>query len=150
MKEKPRLFLDACVLVTAANSPTGGSARLLAVAAQRRVLLFATATILKEAQKNIVDLLGHALWQWFFKSLEPLPLHLVDCPSSKEQEAWQKVTHGKDTHVLAGAIKGSADILISLDRKHILNPEVQKNFTIPIMTPGEFLQKYKLISPGTE
>ncbi len=147
MKERPRLFLDACILVTAANSPAGGSARLLALAAEKRILLLATATILNEAQSNIIDLLGHALWQWFFKTLEPLPLLLVDSPNSQENETWQKFTHAKDTHVLAGAIKGKADILISLDRKHILNPEVQKNFPIPIMTPGEFLQKYKLISP---
>lgn len=143
----PRLFLDACVLVTAANSPEGGSARLLNIAAEGKVRLSATRLVMHEAKVNINDLLGRPLWVWFCRIIGPLRLSLCDSPTAAEKARWAKVTSPKDTHVLAGAIKAKADILISLDRRHILNQSVQETFPIPIMSPGEFLQKYGFVEP---
>ena len=147
MSTPPRLFLDACVLVTAANSPEGGSARILGVAAEGKVKLLATRLVMHEAKSNIINLLGPALWVWFCRIIGPLHISLSDPPTAREKAEWTKVTAPKDTHVLAGAIKGKADILISLDRGHILNETVQKAFPLPIMSPGDFLLQYGLIEP---
>ena len=147
MPTPPRLFLDACILVTAANSPDGGSARLLNIATEGKVKLLATRLVMHEAKNNIIDLLGRPLWVWFCRIIGPLHLSLSDPATSKEKAEWLKVTAPKDTHVLAGAIKGKADILISLDRRHILNSTVQKAFPLPIMSPGDFLQKYGFVEP---
>lgn len=147
MGTPPRLFLDACILVTAANSPEGGSARILNIAAEGKVKLLATRLVMHEAKSNIIALLGRPLWVWFCRIIGPLHISLSDPPTAKEKSEWAKITAQKDTHVLAGAIKGKADILISLDRGHILNQTVQKAFPLPIMSPGDFLQKYGLIEP---
>lgn len=150
MSIPPRLFLDACILVTAANSPEGGSARLLSIAAEGKVKLLATRLVMHEAKSNIISLLGHALWVWFCRIISPLHISLSDPSTAKEKAAWAKITAPKDTHVLAGAIKGKADILISLDRGHILNKTVQEAFPLPIMSPGDFLKQYGLTEPKPE
>lgn len=142
-----RLFLDTCVLVTAANSPNGGGARLLQIAGEGQIRLVSTRLVLHEAKTNIMDLLGRPLWPWFCRILDPLHLSLVDSPTAKEKADWASITAPKDTHILAGAIKGKVDILVSLDKRHILNPTVQKAFPIPIMSPGDFLQKYGFSEP---
>ena len=147
MPTPPRLFLDACILVTAANSPDGGSARLLNIAAEGKVKLLSTRLVMHEAKVNIIALLGRPLWVWFCRIIGPLRLSLSDSPTGKKKAEWAKITSPKDTHVLAGAIKGKADILISLDRRHILNPSVQEAFPLPIMSPGDFLQKYGFVEP---
>jgi len=142
-----RIFLDACVLVSAANSPEGGSARILQIAAEGKVKLLATRRVMHESKDNIIDLLGRPLWSRFVRTIGPLRLSLADSPTKAEKAEWSKVTHEKDAHVLAGAIKAKADILISLDRRHILKPSVQEAFPIPIMSPGDFLQKFGLVEP---
>jgi predicted nucleic acid-binding protein len=147
MSAPKRLFLDACILVTAANSPEGGSARLLQLAAEGKVRLIATRRVLHEAKGNIITLLGRPLWAWFVRTIGPLRLSLADSPTRTEKSEWSKVTHEKDAHILAGAIKAKADILISLDRRHVLKPSVQEAFPIPIMSPGDFLQKFGLVEP---
>lgn len=147
MSISPRLFLDACVLVTAANSPEGGSAHLLNIAAEGKIRLLATRLVMHEAKNNIIELLGRPLWVWFCRIIGPLHLSLADPPTAKEKAEWSKITAPKDTHVLAGAIKGKAAILISLDRRHILKQSVQEVFPIPIMSPGDFLQQYGFSRP---
>lgn len=143
----PRLFIDACVLVAAANSPTGGSARLLQIAGEGKIRLLATRLVMHEAKTNIMDLLGRPLWPWFCQVIGPLRLSLADPSTTKEKAEWSKVTSPKDTHVLAGAIKGKAHFLITLDRRHILKPSVQEVFPIPILSPGDFLQQHGFSEP---
>jgi len=150
MDNPKTLFLDACILVTAANSPEGGSARIIQLAADKKVRLVATKQVLQEARKNIIDLLGKPLWIWFLRTIGSIVLLVVDEPTSKEESAWHKVTHEKDAHVLAGAIKAKADVLISLDRRHILKPSVQKVFPTPILSPGDFLQQHGFVQPRTQ
>ena len=145
MSVSKRLFLDACILVSAANFPEGGNARLLQLAAEGKVRLVGTRRILHEAKNNIIDLLGRPLWAWFVRTVGTLRISLADSPTKAEKAEWSKITHEKDAHVLAGAIKGKADILISLDRRHVLKPSVQEVFPIPIMSPGDFLQKFGLV-----
>jgi len=142
-----RIFLDACVLVTAANSPEGGSARLLQLAAEKKVKLITTRRVLQEAKANIIDLLGRPLWAWFIRTIGNFSISIADSPTKAEKASWMKITHEKGTHVLAGAIKGKAEILISLDRRHVLKPSVQEAFPIPFMSPGAFLQKHGLVAP---
>lgn len=137
----PRLFIDACVLVAAANSPSGGSARLLQIAGEGKIRLAATRLVMHEAKINIIDILGRPVWPWFCRIIGPLRLSLADSPTAKEKKAWAKITSPKDVHVLAGAIKSKADFLITLDRRHILKPSIQEVFPISILAPGDFLQQ---------
>jgi predicted nucleic acid-binding protein len=46
----------------------------------------------------------------------------------------------KDCHVLAGAYKAQADVLVSLDKRHILTAKVMKGFPIPVKDTSSFLK----------
>lgn len=55
----------------------------------------------------------------------------------------QKIIHPKDIHILSTALTTKADFLITLDRKHFMNPKIKKaKLLIKILTPKDFLQKY--------
>jgi len=52
----------------------------------------------------------------------------------------QILINKKDAHVLAPAITGKSDFLLTLDRKHFMTPNFKMaNFDCIILTPGEIL-----------
>lgn len=63
---------------------------------------------------------------------------MVDPASTEEEAIWENIVPGKDCHVLAGAHKAQADVLITLDRQHILVARVRESFPIPIQGTTEF------------
>lgn len=58
----------------------------------------------------------------------------------EEEAKWFGVVTAKDAHVLAGAHKAEADVLISLDHRHIVTERVRQGFPIPVQDTGEFLR----------
>lgn len=53
------------------------------------------------------------------------------------------IIHPKDIHVLSSALYYKVGFLITLDKKHFMNPKIKKvKLPIKILTPAEFLQKY--------
>ena len=44
----------------------------------------------------------------------------------------------KDLHVLAAAVVGQADVLITFDKEHLDTPDVKAAFPIPVMNTTEF------------
>ena len=74
-------------------------------------------------------------------------MELVEEASEADELMWEDLAPRKDLHVLAGAYKGRADVLVSLDRRHILTERVKSGFPIPVRSPGEFLRE---IAEGIE
>lgn len=54
----------------------------------------------------------------------------------------RRIVAEKDAHVLAAALKGHVDALLTLDRKHLLTPAVRAASPVLIQTPGDFLQQF--------
>lgn len=55
----------------------------------------------------------------------------------------QRIIHPKDAHVLAAAVKGGVEVLLTLDRAHFLSPLVlEAGLPFQIMTPGDFLRRW--------
>jgi hypothetical protein len=61
---------------------------------------------------------------------------------------WASVTAEKDCHVLAAALAAGVDVLVTLDKKHLLTEAVRSAFPIPVRTPGEFLQSLPPAAPN--
>lgn len=143
-----RIFLDACILYPAIRSPGGGSAKILLEAKVRGFTLLVTQMVLEETKKNVSKDLGKNALDWLYNLIKSHPEQwdLIDDPSEQEIGQWKNVTVQKDLHVLAGAIKGKADILVTLDRQHLLKPSVREAFPIPIMDTKEF---WKAIREGS-
>jgi len=135
-----RVFLDASCWVAAAGSATGGSSLILKLARASYVRLVATRRVLQEAEYNIRTKMGEEPLLRYYQLLGSVELELVSPVTSEEEAKWSSLVTPKDAHVLAGAAKAKADVLISLDRRHILTERVREGFPIPVQDTGEFLR----------
>ncbi len=67
-------------------------------------------------------------------------IYLADNPDEKTTEKFSRICRYKnDAHVLAGAVLSGANVLVSLDKKHILTAQVRK-FLKPMLvrSPKDF------------
>lgn len=62
--------------------------------------------------------------------------------TEKELREAHQMIFSEDAPIAAGALKGNANVIITLD---LCFQKLSKcnNFSIPILTPGEFLQQYR-------
>ncbi|QUL99689.1 MAG: PIN domain-containing protein [Candidatus Fermentithermobacillus carboniphilus] len=135
-----RVFLDASCWVAAAGSATVGSSLILKLARASHVRLVATRRVLQEAEYNIRTKMGEESLLRYYQLLGSVELELVSPVTSEEEAKWLSLVTPKDAHVLAGAAKAKADVLISLDRRHILTERAREGFPIPVQDTGEFLR----------
>lgn len=142
MTAVPRLFLDASVFIAAAGSRTGASAMVLAVCRHGRAKAVSSRLVLREAERNIHGKLGTDALLRFYQDIGVLGLELVEAPSPHEIAAQSELISPKDAHVLAAALKGRVEALLTLDRKHFLTARVlQAGLPFAILTPGGFLRR---------
>jgi predicted nucleic acid-binding protein len=125
--------------VAATLSGTGGSRFILALAKEGHVEILATKRIVAQTVKALSEKYGSDELCDFLKLLQNISPTIVDDTKDEEEKCWSDVTHEDDCHVLAGALKGGADVLVSLDRKHVVTEKVTSRFTVPAMTTKEFL-----------
>ena len=143
-----RVFLDATCWVAAAGSPAGGSAEIVRQAQAGKLRLVTTLRVLEEAERNIHRAFDPAALLRFYAWLGSLPLEVVDPTTPAEEAQWQEVTVDKDRHVLAGALKAHADVLVTLDRKHLLTAAVLARCPIPVQDTRQFFQAWRASSSG--
>lgn len=142
MKDTPRLFLDASVFVAAAGSPRGGSALILETSRQGLTRAVSSRLVLLEAERNIAKKLGDRPLLGFYETLGLLELEIVPDPTPEEIEVLAGIIDAKDTHVLAAALKGEVEFLLTLDRRHFMTRKVlETGLSFEILTPGEFLRR---------
>lgn len=144
-----RIFVDACCLYPAIRSPGGGSAKIILDAKEYGFVILLTPMVLEETKVHVIKDLGKKAFAWLTNILKSSPdqWELIEDPTPAELKRWKKTTVKKDIHVLAGAIKGKADVLVTLDRQHLLKDDVRKSFPIPIMDTKKF---WKTIKEGSE
>lgn len=132
--------MDACILYSAARSHTGGSARIILEAKARGIMLVSSRTAFDEAKRSILEDLSPEALNWLIARVKEAPevWDLVEEITAEEISRWRPVTVEKDLHVLAGAVKGQADVLVTLDRKHLLKAGVRAAFPGKIMDTREF------------
>ena len=139
------LFFDASVLVAGAHSRGGGSALLLEACklggftaqASYLVLLEALTTVKRDFPKRslvrLTDYLAAIDWE------------LLPVPSREEMDEYTALIDPKDLHVLAAAVEGKSQFLLTLDRRHVLAAaDAVQSASIPlvILRPGDFIQQY--------
>lgn len=137
-----RVFLDANVYFSATRSSTGGSAAILKLIKLKKLTLFATREVLREAEKNIrlKEPLNTRLR--FYELLSEIKPKIIAIDKKKAEERFLKIINRKDTYVLEGARKAKIRYLVTLDRKHFFTKKI-KNANLPFQTlvPGELLMK---------
>ena len=139
----PQLFIDACVLVAAAHSPTGGSAYALELCRRGWASALVTQLVLQEAERNIRVKLGQADLLRFYRLLSDIDFIMESPVTQQEIALYTHLIAAKDAHVLAAAVRSKADYLLTLDTKHFMTEALlQANLGPIIVTPGQFLSRY--------
>lgn len=124
MKPVLRLLVDTSVWIAAAGSTTGGSVMILDLCRQRQIQAITSRLIFLEAQRNIRTKLGLEALLRFYREIAALEIELMEIPTSHEIAVQCRIIHRKDAHVLATAVKGHVDVLLTLNRKHFMSPKV--------------------------
>ena len=144
MTGKKRVFLDASVFIAAAGSESGGSSIILEVCRGIKFSAVTSRRILLEAQRNIRKKLPSEAILRFYKEIANLNPEVIKLPTKERLSRYDDIIAFKDRHVLASALEGKANFLITLDRKHFQTEAIGKsNLPIAIMTPKEFLEFVK-------
>lgn len=119
------IFLDTSVILSGLASPTGGSRKLFEAARHHKLKLLTTPLILQEAANHLQKLNIES--QQLETLLSAKIIHLVANPPEKTIENFQSASPDPDdAHVLAGAGLSGANLLVSLDKKHLLTAGVRK------------------------
>lgn len=139
---KPRLFIDSSVLFSAANSERGHSRDLVILSAGGELTLVLSHYVLEETRRNLASL----------KKPKDIDLEYllskakVETINADRNEVLlaAKITVLKDAPVIAAAKKAKVNMLVSLDKKHILDhPELETYINARILTPKEAFQQIK-------
>lgn len=147
MKKLLTVYLDSSVILSGLASPEGGSGSVLKAARLKKLRLLTTNSVIEEVGEHLQKL-----------KIDPDKLHrllsskyllLKKKPSETSIKKFLKVvTDPDDAHVVAGAAFSGANYFLSLDKKHILTPDV-KRFLKPmqILSPKEFWSSLRKIKP---
>ncbi len=140
-----RVFADASVVVAATLSPNGGSRVIFNLSKVGLIKLILTEEIVKEARLSIKKKYGKEKLLPFYHILGDLKENIYPTPSDKEIEAFTKIiTDKKDRHVLAGAEKYQADVLVTLDKQHFFTEIIRSSkLSFNIQLPGDYLESYR-------
>ncbi len=135
-----KLFLDANVFFAAFYSNQGASSQLLKIAARKKIILFASRLVLKEADRNLRLKASAAIVKSFHSYLQKEKINVSPVPSESILQTAEKLIHPKDAPVLAAAIAIRADYLVTLDKQHFFTPLLAQKIKTPkIILPGDFL-----------
>lgn len=135
----PRVFLDTSTLLSGLNSPFGASGVILSLFAVGRITIIISPEVIVEAERAIEQkfpkLRGGML---HFLSRGPEITRRV---TMREALRAQTIIHSEDAPIFAGAVKGKARYLVTLDREFQRLAHGKAHFTT--MSPGEFLTWYR-------
>ena len=139
------LFFDASVLVAGAHSENGGSALLLETCKIGGFTAQTTSLVVLEALHALERGFPERSQDRFRRYVAEIDWRLLPVPREEELQKYASYVDPKDLHVLAAAVEGGSEFLLTLDRRHILAaaPMVERaQLPIRILKPGDFIQHY--------
>lgn len=135
------VFLDSSVVLSGLASTDGGSGKILYAGGKNKLKLVATKLVIKEVIGHL-DKLGIAPDK-LTKLLDGNTINVINSPIPEAINKFTKAASDiNDAHILAGAVLAKADILISLDKKHILSRNAVKILKpIQVLSPKQFWKR---------
>ena len=137
-----RVFLDTSALIAGIVSTTGAAREVLRLCEAGVVEIFVSRQVLTEADRNFSEKLPAFVrdYRHLIQRMSPI---LIDDPSKEAVIKAAQVIHLKDAPILAAAIDGDMDYLITWDTKHFHKQSVMRKVHFKIVTPGEFLKEFR-------
>jgi len=140
--QKIKVFIDTNVLIAGVNSVTGASATILDLCEAGVLQMVVSGQVLIEADRNFTakfpELVGH--FHQFIHNLAPF---MVEDPTPESMEKATTMVDRKDAPILAAAQNANVDFLITLDKRHFLNPKTRQKVMLKVVSPIEFLQSFE-------
>jgi predicted nucleic acid-binding protein len=139
------LFFDASVLVAGAHAKEGGSALLLDACELGGFTAQVTSLVVLEANHVLERDFPPQSLARFHHYLAHIDWELLPVPPEETLQHYASIIERKDLHVLAAAVEGKSEFLLTLDRKHILAAAeaVEKaDLSIRLLRPGDFIRQY--------
>lgn len=131
-----RIFLDSSVLFSAAYSHRGHSRDLILMAIREEIIVVSSQMVIDETRHNLAEDAPDKLL-FLEYVVENIPFVFVE-PTKREVLSAAKQVALKDAPIVAAAKKGEVDLLVTLDKKHLLEkPALAKFVGAEIVTPKE-------------
>lgn len=145
-KRKHRVFLDSNVILSGLLSDKGPPRVILDILSlDLPVLSGITGRYnITEIERNLKKKMPGII-PIYKKYLPVINLEIVALPSPEAVEKLSKHIAGKDAPVLASAISGKADYLVTGDKKDFFKPGLKGKYGFKILGPSEFIEE---ILPG--
>jgi len=136
-----KVFLDSSVIIAGLASEIGGSHRVLALAELGLITPYISEEVTEEVMRNIQKKLPESIAH-FYTLLKSLPFIIAGADEKARKYALTLINE-KDAPILAAAISGKVDWLLSLD-KHFLTADWKGNLEFKIASPQEFLNEFSV------
>jgi predicted nucleic acid-binding protein len=130
----PRIFIDSSVLFSAANSSKGHSRDLFLMGAAGEIKIIISNFVLQETIRNLSGLKKPPLEE-LDQIIKNANIELVDATKQSVLDA-AKLIVLKDAPIIAAAKTAKVNMLVSLDKKHILGRiDLETYINASIVTP---------------
>lgn len=134
-----RIFLDSSVLFSASYSARGHSRDLLIMAARDEITIVTSKFVIEEVKSNLSRYSIEAAQ--YFDYITTAISFLYVRPTKREVLAAARHVALKDAPIVAAARKSKVDMLVTLDRKHLLDvAEVSKYCGMPVVPPKDAVE----------
>jgi putative PIN family toxin of toxin-antitoxin system len=133
-----KVFLDSSIIIAGLASKKGGSYEVLTLAELKIIIPCISENVVSEVFRNIQKKLPGST-PYFYTLFKKLPLKIID-PLDEDLARARKLINEKDALILAAAMSGKVDWLLSLDR-HFLKTGLEGKVGFKFGTPGEFLHR---------
>lgn len=132
-----KILLDASVILAALGSKTGGSMVVLKLVKAGKLQAVVSETIIEEVKRNAAK--TNSSLEDVDKLIISYNIEIFSAPSSENVDKYIGQTGEKDVHVLASAVELKADMIITLDKKHLLILQ-DKIKTFKIVAPRQLIE----------
>ena len=140
MPKKLKIFLDTSALLAGLNSPQGAAGVILAACFTKQIVPIISGQVIEEANRNIPLKFPGMMNAW--QSFLLIPPMIIKEASSKQIKAAYDILPTSDAPILASAIAVKPAALVTWNTKDFMRKSVITAVNFPILTPGEFLQKF--------
>ena len=138
----PRIFMDSSVLFSAANSSKGHSRDLILMSASGEITIVISSFVLQETIRNLSGLNQPPL-EYLNQIIQNANIDVVDAAIQAVLDA-AKLVVLKDAPIIAAAKTAKVNMLVTLDKKHILRrTDLETYINAPIVTPLIAYQKLR-------
>jgi len=139
MAHKPRLFLDADVLVAGSASTTGASHIILQLSNLTIIEGITSKQAQIEAERNLIEKLPFAVPT--FQQLLDVAVEIVDDPLHQNLQQFRGQANPKDLPILTAAIMNNCSYLVTFNVRHYYPTSKD----VIILRPGEFVERIRRV-----